>query len=525
MNKQHLYTFGGALLATTALSSAANALTVGRWASTGAAGGEIAFATSGLTIANTIFSPTASTANGVVITPSVARAFGARFSNVYNSNTALNTAFSIEMVPSGAEFTNGTALLANVDLLVSLGTAAGTAISSIGAEVACSAAIGFGTTFVINGCTAAAGTVGANGGAGANASINIVGVMFSGVTFTNASGLATVGNTVQLTGRVYNTATSGVFEQASTGTILTAGAPVTVSVTNPGNVTASATSTPTAFSALTATNAGQTTNTMDLINIMVTGTGALLANLGTVADPDNSLSSISVTVASAAFSGGATVVQITSPGAGATTINTVTAFSGGTVTFHLHDVDYGAANTASVRISWNGTSVIPEVAAGTATAVAASEALDLVVATVTGATASISQGGFRAEINTFNSSGNGPFGSYLRIHNNGAVAGGVNITVRNDDHASGATLGSVFTTAAIQPGATMQLSAAEIEDTATSTKLPAGGANIPAASRVGSYTLRISGPIVGYVQHILFDGNSVADLSSFRNSGQSASAP
>jgi hypothetical protein len=65
----------------------------------------------------------------------------------------------------------------------------------------------------------------------------------------------------------------------------------------------------------------------------------------------------------------------------------------------------------------------------------------------------------------------------------------------------------------------MQLSAAEMESETTSTKLPSGGANVPVASRMGSYTLSITGPLIGYVQHILFDGSSVADLSSFRNGG------
>jgi hypothetical protein len=100
----------------------------------------------------------------------------------------------------------------------------------------------------------------------------------------------------------------------------------------------------------------------------------------------------------------------------------------------------------------------------------------------------------------------------------------VTITIRNDAHDSGSVLGSAFTTAAIQPGATMQLSAAEMESTTTSTKLPSGGANVPTASRFGSYTVSITGPIIGYVQHILFDGANVADLTAFRN-GNANEAP
>ncbi|MCC6912283.1 MAG: hypothetical protein IT566_01165, partial [Rhodospirillaceae bacterium] len=121
--------------------------------------------------------------------------------------------------------------------------------------------------------------------------------------------------------------------------------------------------------------------------------------------------------------------------------------------------------------------------------------------------------GFRAEINTFNASTNGPFGSYLRIHNNAQVAGTVTVTVRND--ATGEVLGSSYTTSAIAPNSTVQFSALQIET----------GANIPTASRTGSYTVSITGPIIGYAQHILFDGNSVADLSGFRNSGSTDGRP
>jgi hypothetical protein len=73
---------------------------------------------------------------------------------------------------------------------------------------------------------------------------------------------------------------------------------------------------------------------------------------------------------------------------------------------------------------------------------------------------------------------------------------------------------------------TMQLSALDMEGTGTADgKLPSGGANIATADRVGSYTVSVTGPIIGYVQHILFDGESVADLSAYRNSGVTTNQP
>jgi len=173
---------------------------------------------------------------------------------------------------------------------------------------------------------------------------------------------------------------------------------------------------------------------------------------------------------------------------------------------------------------FSGSAAIPAAAAGSVT-VTANAGAGAATVTASGATAAITQAGFRASVNTFNASTNGPFGSFLRIHNNGGIAGPVTISLRNDDHTVGTALGSSFTTAAIQPNSTMQLSAAEMEGTATSTKLPQGGANVPVDSRVGSYSMTITGPITGYVQHILFDGNSVADLSGFRNAGQTSNAP
>jgi hypothetical protein len=173
-----------------------------------------------------------------------------------------------------------------------------------------------------------------------------------------------------------------------------------------------------------------------------------------------------------------------------------------------------------VSIAFNGTTAIPSAAQGTTSIVfGIATGNAQAVASASAGAAGTAQGGFRSEVNMFGASNAAPYGSYLRIHTNGGVAGAVSITIRNDAHDSGAMLGSTFSTAAIQPGGTMQLSAAEMEGTATSTKLPAGGANIPAASRTGQYTIQATGPIVGYVQHILFDGSSVADLSSFRNGG------
>lgn len=513
MNKQQFYTFGGALLASTALTGAANAITFGRILSDT----NMTFSSTPFSISNLLFSTTASTANTVTITPSRTRV-GASFSNVYSVGTAPGTRFSVEISPTGGQFTSGTAALANAFFLSGI-SGAPTFVNTIAATI-CASAIGFGTQFVIDGCTA--NTTASN----TNRSVHIGGLVFSGVTFTNASGLATAGNSISLTGRVYNTATGGNFEAQATNAVITSAAAVSAGITASANVTVSATTTPTAFTALQSSNIGTSTLTMDLIRVNVTANGALTADLSTLATPGNQLASARVTVTSAVLSGaGVHSVYVTSDGInhiGASsplTQATVANFSGGTATFELTAAQM--AGSFIVRVAFNGTGVIPQASNGTASVVfgAAAQA----TGSISGTTAATAQGGFRSEVNMFNSTAQGPFSSYLRIHNNGGVAGAVTITVHNDAHDSGAILGSAFTTAAIAANGTMQLSAADIEGTGTAGgKLPNGGANIPTTSRMGNYTLRVTGPIVGYVQHILFDGHTVADLSSFRNGGATA---
>jgi len=518
MNKQQLYTFGGALLASTALSGAAHAMTFGKSVS-----GSLTFTTSAISVATTLFATTASTANEVVLSANGAQRVMGRFSNVYSAASVASTGFTVEMSPTGATF--GNAGIESADFLI-VGSHGTTFQSTIAASAVCASAVGFATQFVLNGCTAATGTA---GGSSVNMSMAIGGVMFSGVTFANASGLATAGSAIQLTGRIYNTSTNGNFEAATTNNIITSAVPLSVSTTVRANTTVSAVSTPLAFSSLSSSNTGVATATltMDLTQVLITGTGTFRADLNTISLASNEISSARITVTSALLSSGAVhnvFVDRSLNGTAAARVNNLTAanFSGGTVTFVVEDA---AQTSYMISVAFNGTTAIPAVSTGTTTVTFGLETGNgQIIGSVSAGAAGTSQGGFRAEVNMFGASNAAPYGSYLRIHNNGAVAGTVSITIRNDDHTSGAMLGSTFTTAAIQAGSTMQLSAAEMEGTTTSTKLPSGGANIPAESRTGAYTIQLTGPIVGYAQHILFDGSSVADLSAFRNGG-STGAP
>jgi len=495
MNKTQFYTLSGALLASTALSGAASAGTVGRYDATNT------FTTTPLSISNGLFSTTATTADQVIIGGSAGEiGVGMRYTNAFSGTTRWTTEFTI----SGARFITGALTTGNVKLLLATLSSTSTIINSIsgtnGALGGCASVSTLVNLFVVNDCALTAGH-----------SRAAVGIAFTGVTFNTASALATAGSSVTLTGRVYNPQnTSQIFEEANTGTMLTSAAPYQVIVTAGADQTASATTTPTAFTSLTTAGSELT---MTLATVRLSATGALQAGLGTTVST-NSASTTSVTLASSVLSGGAVRTVRLNSTAGGSSLSYLTAanFSGGSVTFGLTNTLWAAQTSFNVSVEFRGTTAIPAAVAGTISgSLTSGDGLQPIA--YSGATAAVAQGGFRAEINTFNASTNGPFGSYLRIHNNGQVAGVVTITVRND--ATGEVLGSPWTTESIAINATKQFTALEIEN----------GAEIPSESRSGSYTLSVTGPIIGYTQHILFDGNSVADLSGFRNAGSTQNVP
>lgn len=508
MNKTQFYTLSGALLASTALSGAAGAGTIGRFDSP-AMNSTALITTTAVSIANTLFSTTAATANAVAIGGG-GKEIGIKYTNSFTSTTRWSTEFTL----SGARFVQANETLGNVRLL-DVGTLGTTIVGTRSAATHCQSATSLVDLFVINDCGATQGVF-SNTSNTSSATTSVGAMVFTGVTFNNASGLATVGSSITLSARVFNPVnTSQVFEPTASGAIITSAAPIGASVAKAADVTISATTTPTAFTRLTAAQAETGTLSMRLATVTLTSLGVRAADLTTVVTVA-SVGTTNVTVQSALLSSGAVSNVTIRNNADITSVSTAANFSSGTVTFALSTANL-AQGSFHVTVSFDGTTAIPTAAAGTLSATFGSAVANFpqAVPAATGQTAAANQGGFRAEVNTFNSSGNGPYASYLRIHNNGGVAGTASITVRNDAHTSGAMLGSAFTTATIQPNATLQLSSSDIET----------GANIPAAERVGSYTVSVTGPIVGYVQHILFDGQSVADVSSFRNSGSTSNVP
>jgi len=495
MKRQQLYTLGGVLLASTALSGMAEAAIVGHATAAGAAG----FTTSALKIANTIFSTTATSADTVSVGGDAA--FVVKFSNTFT----LSTKFSVEIDVAGAQFNPNA--VGDVRVIVSGLMTTGSTFDTTVSSSACSAVTPLVSKIIIDGCqlsTVVSSTTGANLDHSAVAG----GILLSGVTFNTANSLATVGNSISLSGSVYNTTNpSQSFESITSGAIITSASPLTVAITSCANVVANPTATPAAFDYLSTTNNGPLS--MCLASVTITSSGALTATLGSAADLAGVATSVNVTVTDTIL-GSAAVATVSVTGSAVSITGnsqaTVANFAGGSATFTINSSNLSSNFT--VNLTFTGSTPIPAAASGTVSlafgkgGVASAQA----VTSASGSTAQINRGGFNSELNTFLTSSNLGFVSYARIHNMGATAGTATVTILND--ATGAQLGSSFSTATIAAGQTLQLSNKDLETSA----------GITAAAGV-NYTIQITGPFIGYAQHIIFNPatGQLADLSGFRN--------
>jgi len=499
MNKQQLFTAGSALLATTALSSVANAGTVSTFPTATAPVAATAYTAT--SIANTVFSTTASTANAVTVGLTA-------ITVVFANNFTAATKFSVELDPINAGFVQAVdarLLLSNTGSFLGVGL-------TVSASTACTSVTPLTTKIILDGCGGLSNKISQTNGANNNVSASYGGVLFSGIGFNNASGLAAVGSAVSVNGLVYNANnTSQTFENITAANVVVSAAPVVVTVGSGGTATASASATPVAFAYFTTGSGAIGITSVQLAYVDITGTGVMSADLTNqaLADAANgstqTISSIQVTVTSTELSQPA--VQSLSVNTTAGIFNgTVANFSAGVATFSINN--QAGFTSFVIQVAFSGTTALQAASAGTvAVAFGVGSTMGQAVPSVTGKTGSISLGGFAAELNTFLGSSNTAFSSFARIHNNGIIAAVATVTVRND--ATGTSMG-VYTTASIATNQTLQISAKDIETGAGIT--PAAGVN---------YTLSISGAFSGYAQHIIFNPatGQLADLSSFRNRG------
>jgi trimeric autotransporter adhesin len=501
MNKSQLFTLSGALLASTALAGTANAATVGR------IGTNVLtpFAANTITVANTLFSGTAATANAIQFVGSgAATPIAISFTN--NLSTAAVYNLTINAVGATMNNTNfGHSILARN--AASPATFVGTHIGG------CTSVTALVDKILLSACVLTSASISASLGNTAAIGSFSSGVILSGIIFANASGLATAGGAITLSGTVNDNANPAVvLENISSGTVLASAAPVVTTVTPGASAVTDPTTTPTAFKSFSSPNSGQLSIT--LATVTITGAANVFGtNLTTVIDPDGAIgaagaaaTSVTITVTSAALTDDATATA-TLINAATTVVLTPAALTSGSGAFSVAGANFSGANSVqTVSVQFDGTHAINAAAAGTvAVAYGTSVATGHVVAPAAGSgtTSAITSGGFQTEFNTAFATGN-DFASFIRVHNNGGAAGAVTFTVLND--ADGTSLGT-YTTASIAVGQTLQVDMPTIE--------AAAGITTPS----GTYTLQLTGPIVAYAQHVLFNATTgqFTDLSGFRN--------
>ena len=332
------------------------------------------------------------------------------------------------------------------------------------------------------------------------------------IELSQVQGLATAGTSLTLTSSLFQgDATSS--SQSDTVTLLTSAAPASVSVASAAALTADAEATP-PFSAFdTATSGGGL-----LATVNVVGNTASLANLTANEAPSNVIGGLTVTTTSPVLSlsgvAGASVIvngstNSISLGAIATTTG---VFTSGTIAAANF-----AAGTSSVQVIalFDGTTAIETADAGTVTATLSGTSTS-VLATASGSTATVIRNGITAEVNYFQGAGDSfgttTFQSFLRISNSGTVAGAATISAVDGD---GNAIGTAYSTSSIPVNGQIQLSNSDIE---TGLGITGG--------QSGQYTVFITGPFQGYVQHVMLNNTTSAftNLTGFRsNSGANTS--
>ncbi|TAK99884.1 MAG: hypothetical protein EPO08_15175 [Rhodospirillaceae bacterium] len=509
MNKYQLYTLGGALLAATSLSGAAQAGSVGNFNNA-----TNVFTAGSLKIGNTAISGTAATANAQTVGGGTSAAnLGVLFSNNYSNTFDLYITIPV----TGASFVGtpvarylinaynaGVITLSATTPAATLNAGLAPTISALGNQI-----------FISNVQVSGIGSI--NGFNQSNGSLFIGGVVLEGVSFTNVAGLATAGGTITLGATVASQSNQAqIYETVTPAAVVTSVAPLTTTI---AAATAASVAVGTGTTQFTTITGGGVTIT--LANIAITGTGALGTDLSTPVSPDGSVvnstaasDGINVVVTSPALSDPAAVSVTVLNNVGGTAYSNVTVanFSGGSATFSLSNTATTYTGSLSVTLTYSGTTAISAAAAGTASLTYSIGTGSSVVApaSASGATTVVSRSGLNTQVNWANSGSGSGFTSYLRIHNSGNVAATASIVVKQDtlDGSAISTVGT-YTTPTLPAGGTIQVSVPTIE---TSLGVTANAAH--------SYTLLISGAFPGYVQHLSLAANgSLVDLDGFRSAG------
>lgn len=470
--KRQTLQIGGALLATTALSTAAAAGSFKTYASST----NVTNLTP-ITVSTQVFGSTG---------PENVSLGGALTGGQVNLDfsAALTNAFDVVINVSGAQFVQANTV--NVDEY-SESTVAGQTLNFEGSATGCAVQV-LADRIELDDCLP-------------NTGGTVDTLIISGLQFNEANGLATAGSSISLSGTVFNSDRTSTFETITSGAVVTSADSLETTVTAGSTLNLLNTTTP-AFSTLSGGTAFGSLGNVKVSRTAAFGTD-LSTQLGTSAT--NLTSFVEFTVTHGVLTDAATT-NITVTPAGETAVAvTPTQFNGNIASFGF-DSDSTVLGSFDITVNFTGSTTISAWSAGTIdVAFTAGTQAAGAPTSATGALAAISRSGMNVQINTAQSTaGNGSdlFQSLVRIVNNGSVSGAATIIVLND--ATGTVLGT-YTSASIAPGASLQVSVADIE--AQTGITPSG-----------QYGLSISGAFTGYAQHVMYNSvdNLFVDLSGFR---------
>jgi len=498
MRNTYLFGLGGTLLASTALTAGAQAGTFNAFVdrSTTIVAG-LNKPTSGFTSAKIgaqLFGGTGYSASTTIGPQFVF----ANFTNSYSQNLGPK----VVIVPTGAAFDTTTLASSTSAALTLVNTQSSATINSTTTGTASGCSIGvLSTQLQITNCLT--GT----------SSASFSGIGLSGLIYNAATGLATAGASVVLTGSVVENANSNnTYETMTAATVIVSQNTVLVQNTS-GTAQVNLGIGATAYTSISQTVSSATSGglTVVLTQIAFTATGAVYADLTSTGNVSNLVGNLGVVVTSTALSDPAVSNVRFVRGDATTFTNTTLA---GTATFSSTNLTgatlFGAAGSGTnyVQVEFNGTASISAAVAGTTaeTYIANVTTNGAAIAAVTAGASAISRQGFTVQVNSVQPSTNTVVTSYVRITNGGTTAGTPIITTYNAS--TGAAMGT-FTTSSVPGLATLQLTAKDIETGA--------GITTPAAS---GYDLVITGTLPsGYVQHITGNpGNLFVDFSGRRTS-------
>jgi len=514
MRNHYLLGLGGMLLATTALSSAATAATVVNYVTSGSPGTKYTAKLVGAELFGTgLQVPNAAASIGPHLAQIV---FTGQYNRSFNPNLYIQI--------SGASFSTSSLSGQNYAGIVLLDYTTGGVVtaSRTNASAVTDSNCGVGvvaTQIQITNCYGVhLGTTGGN----SNASFLLSGIALSGLVYTAATGLATAGTSISITGYLAENANLGdtLETLASTALVTSVNTATVAAYTSSANIPSGSGTTP--FATTTQSTLGQADSaakglTVTLAEIDFTGTGALQSDLTTLVTNAQALSAVSLTLASSVLADPAISNvrfwnKSSATSIGTATTGTSTSIFSSSVLGQASVYPAGATGTNWVQVEYNGTTSITGGAVGTSSvAFVGDSGVTAANPSYTGTTSPVSRATFNADVNFVQPSANTVVTSYIRVTNTSAAAGVVTMVVHNAN--TGATIGT-YATASLPSGATVQVSAASIE----------AGSGITSVATT-PYNITVSGPITGYVQHVTGNGSSgvYTDFSARRTNVGGAS--